>query len=99
MLFYRQPHTRFGNLQHFLVFSLEDLEDLFSFCCSEALNEGQEASDRLSLGEVVRQQVFSGRLPVLCQLQRNPAAGSYPIRDSGHPHCQGTLSPERKFAL
>lgn len=60
MLFYRQPHTRLGNLQHFLVFSLEDLEDLFSLCCPEALNEGQEASDSLSLGELVRLQVFSG---------------------------------------
>lgn len=60
MLLYRQPRTRFGNLQHFLAFSLEDLEDLFSFCSPEVLNEGQEASDGLSLGEVVRLQVFSG---------------------------------------
>lgn len=39
-----------GGLQYFLLLCLQNLEDLFSPCSPEVLNEGQEAADGLGIG-------------------------------------------------
>lgn len=62
-----------GGLQHFFLLWLQNLEDLFSPCSPEVLNEGQEAADSLGIGQVFRLQVCSDRLPVLRQLQNTGA--------------------------